>query len=230
MTLSILQFSFCLFCFYWLEFCKIFVEHASKTFSYIFLCLLWSDLMLTGFCNFCSKTKLNFSSFFMLKMDHNSHLLTNDFFRYALHWEPKNLIAVSTAIQDWLTSSNWFAPDGSTLFFKLVFLSNVMITVLSAVDIGDPCCRNCNGVYEARCNADRVKHTFGSIGLASNITCRNWFYRQQMDNCYWQVSFPSLTIGEILRWKWEKNAFPLHQLSLSQIWHLKLKSSGEIGN
>lgn len=30
----------------------------------------------------------------------------NKFFRYALQWESKNLIAVSTAIQDWLTSSN----------------------------------------------------------------------------------------------------------------------------
>lgn len=27
-------------------------------------------------------------------------------FRYALQWESKNIIAVSTAIQDWLTSSN----------------------------------------------------------------------------------------------------------------------------
>lgn len=28
--------------------------------------------------------------------------------RYALQWESKILIAVSTAIQDWITSSNWF--------------------------------------------------------------------------------------------------------------------------
>jgi hypothetical protein len=30
-----------------------------------------------------------------------------------------------------------------------------------------------------------------------------------MDNCYWQVSFPSLTIGEILRWKWEKKCLSI---------------------
>jgi hypothetical protein len=30
----------------------------------------------------------------------------NKFFRYVVQWESKNLIAVSTAIQDWLTSSN----------------------------------------------------------------------------------------------------------------------------
>lgn len=31
--------------------------------------------------------------------------------RYALQWESKNLIAVSTAVQDWLTSSNWFGSS-----------------------------------------------------------------------------------------------------------------------
>ncbi|KAF2583721.1 hypothetical protein F2Q70_00033865 [Brassica cretica] len=34
---------------------------------------------------------------------------TSSLERYTLQWESKNLILVSTAIQDWLTSSNWFS-------------------------------------------------------------------------------------------------------------------------
>lgn len=61
--------------------------------------------------------------------------------RYALHWEPKNLIAVSTAIQDWLTSriAMEFMRQGA----MLTVLSTLLValawpaTLLAATDFID---------------------------------------------------------------------------------------------
>lgn len=43
-------------------------------------------------------------------------------FRYAVQWESKNLIAVSSAIQDWLKSSKLLDLNG---FFGAISLSDV---------------------------------------------------------------------------------------------------------
>ena len=93
-------------------------------------------------------------------------------FRYALQWESKNIIAVSTAIQDWLTSSTWFCS-----WLLLFYVTITIIRSMYDVDVAPKCCRACIGVYEARCNVDCVKHTFNSIGMAGNATCRYWLYR-----------------------------------------------------
>jgi len=36
--------------------------------------------------------------------------------RYALQWESKNLYALSSAIQDWVKSSNWFGFQAADTF------------------------------------------------------------------------------------------------------------------
>lgn len=52
------------------------------------------------------------------------------FVRYILQWESKHIIAVSTAIQDWLTSSNiWFCTLPCTV--SKHFINNIAI-----VDVG----------------------------------------------------------------------------------------------
>lgn len=103
-------------------------------------------------------------------------------YRYALQWESDNLIAVSTAIQDWLTSSNSCVPLASIVL-------SLYATIIEIMDDIDTTTwwRTCTGVNEARGYDDCTKHTSYCIGLASYPSCSHWFHRQQMGNCYRQV-------------------------------------------
>lgn len=88
--------------------------------------------------------------------------------RYALQWESKNLFALSTAIQDWLTSSNWFGfQAASTLLFKqrCMYIFDANIAVI--------CFRNFIGADEARGDVDRLAWSCNCICMANCITCSN---------------------------------------------------------
>ena len=112
-------------------------------------------------------------------------------FRYALQWESKNLIAVSTAIQDWLTSSNLF---GTHSCYCLLIIT-VMASFVCDLQISVNCCRHCTVNDEAGCHVDCIKHANDSFGLAGNTTCSYRFHRQQMDYCSGQVFCLFVVLG-----------------------------------
>ena len=106
-------------------------------------------------------------------------------FRYALQWESKNLIVVSTAIQDWLTSTNLFGTHSCYCLLIII----VMASFVCDLQISMNCCRHCTVNDEIGCHVNCIKHASDGFGLVGNTTCRYRFHRQQIDYCSGQVFF-----------------------------------------